>query len=190
MGPLSKAIEKELIKWSQKTTLLNRNSSSQYSSLIMQTPIGQAKKITGAWDRVAKKSQNKRGTFRILFEEEENVKEGTDDQIYDDYELYHEVEKSYLSQMEENDQFRVSDTMKYLKQRDETASTRKEVDRKASKNRKIRFNVHPKLLNFMASQGVSEIEARDEIVKNLFNCRANEVVEKQEQEHETYYIDM
>lgn len=47
---LEKEVEKDLIKWSQKTTLLNRtNSSAQYSSLIMQTPVGQAKKILTNW---------------------------------------------------------------------------------------------------------------------------------------------
>jgi hypothetical protein len=38
------------------------------------------------------------------------------------------------------------------------------VDRKASKNRKLRFNIHPKLLNFMPAYPPNLIEARDEIV--------------------------
>jgi hypothetical protein len=46
------------------------------------------------------------------------------------------------------------------------------VDRKASKNRKLRFNVHAKLLNFIPSRPANEIEARDEIVENIFNCKA------------------
>jgi hypothetical protein len=65
------------------------------------------------------------------------------------------------------------------------------VDRKASKNRKIRFNVHPKLLNFMPSQPSGEIEARDEIVENIFNCKATATATvKTRQDEETYYIDI
>jgi len=37
-----------MIKWSQKTVLSNI-SSSHYSSLIMQTPIGQTKKVLEQW---------------------------------------------------------------------------------------------------------------------------------------------
>lgn len=43
--------------------------------------------------------------------------------------------------------------MKYLKNKQANQLNhdrkQKDVDRKASKNRKIRFNVHTKLLNFM-----------------------------------------
>lgn len=62
------------------------------------------------------------------------------------------------------------------------------MDRKASKNRKLRFNVHPKLLNFLPSRPSNEIEARDEIVENIFNCKSGQP--QKAREEETYYIDM
>ena len=81
---ISRNTEKELIKWSHKTNLINV-SSSHYSSMLMQTPIGQAKKIVSNWDRVKAKCQHKRGTFRILCKEEANVRETADPQIFDDF---------------------------------------------------------------------------------------------------------
>ena len=54
----------------------------------MQTPVGQAKKIVANWDRVKNKCQQKRGTFRILFREEDNVRTTSDPQIFDDFELF------------------------------------------------------------------------------------------------------
>ena len=57
----------------------------------MQTPIGQAKKIVSSWDRAKNKCQHKRGTFRILFRDEENVRETSDAQIFDDFELFTEL---------------------------------------------------------------------------------------------------
>jgi len=62
-------MEEEIINWSQRTTLLrNSTSKSQYNSLMMQTPIGQAKKAIEDWDKVSKKCQQKRGPIKILFE--------------------------------------------------------------------------------------------------------------------------
>ena len=63
--------------------------------------------------------------------------------------------------------------MKHLKERSNRNANkvRKDVDRRASKNRKLRFNVHPKLLNFMPSQLDNTMEGRDEIVENIFNSR-------------------
>lgn len=51
----------------------------------------------------------------------------------------------------------MNDTLLYLKNREARGQKTKEVDRKASKNRKLRFNVHPKLLNFMPSRPSNEI---------------------------------
>lgn len=67
--------------------------------------------------------------------------------------------------------------MKYLKNKQANQLSiekkQKDVDRKASKNRKIRFNVHSKLLNFMPSCEENLIETREEIVRNMFNCNAS-----------------
>lgn len=54
----------------------------------------------------------------------------------------------------------MNDTLKYLQNKSKTKIS-KDVDRKASKNRKIRYNAHPKLLNFMPCQVQNFLEARD-----------------------------
>lgn len=94
-----------------------------------------------------------------------------------------------MSEVEDENDFRISDTLRYLKNREARGEKTKEVDRKASKNRKLRFNVHAKLLNFMPSRPANEIEARDEIVENIFNCKAG-VPSAKPREEETYYIDI
>lgn len=157
---------------------------------MMQTPVGQAKKVVAGWERVAAKAQAKRATFRILFEEEENVKVPTDKQIFDDFDLFTELERIYIAEVEDDNDFRISDTLRYLRNREARGEKLKQVDRKASKNRKIRFNVHPKLLNFMPSKTENLIEARDEIVENIFNCRSQLPQSQNGQQEETYYIDI
>lgn len=51
----------------------------------MHTPVGQTKKILANWDRVKNKCQQKRNTFKILFQGEENIRNNSDPQIFDDY---------------------------------------------------------------------------------------------------------
>jgi protein AATF/BFR2 len=46
---------------------------------------------------------------------------------------------------------------------------KKEVDRKASKNRKIRYVIHDKILNFLTPiENLYVFEGREAIVSNLF----------------------
>ena len=50
----------------------------------------------------------------------------------------------------------------------------KEVDRKASKNRKIRYVVHDKILNFLTpTDNLAVLEGRDAIVTNLFGASSS-----------------
>jgi hypothetical protein len=67
IGPSHKAVEQSIIKWSNKTALLSQISQSNYTSLLMQTPIGQAGKVLTSLDKVLPKSRLKRGVFRTLF---------------------------------------------------------------------------------------------------------------------------
>ena len=69
------------------------SSNKQYSYLIMQTPIGQANKVVENFERAANKSQQKRSTFKILFEPEENIRMPNCKEIYDDQDYFHELEK-------------------------------------------------------------------------------------------------
>ena len=50
----------------------------------------------------------------------------------------------------------------------------KEVDRRASKNRKIRYVVHDKILNFLTPiDNLIILEGREAIVKNLFGASSS-----------------
>lgn len=59
-------------------------------------------------------------------------------------------------------------TKRFLKKRINKKNLKKEVDRKASKNRKIRYIVHEKIVSFMVPLDLKQIEGRDAIVNSLF----------------------
>ncbi|KAI1932649.1 rRNA-processing protein bfr2 [Ophidiomyces ophidiicola] len=63
---------------------------------------------------------------------------------------------------------------------------KREVDTKASKGRKMKFNVHEKLQNFMAPEerGAWGDRAREEFFASLLGRRAREVLEEDEEDEE------
>jgi len=50
--------------------------------------------------------------------------------------------------------------------------TKRQVDTKASKGRKLRYDVHAKLVNFMPAVGLSLPPVADELFANLFGTLA------------------
>ena len=55
----------------------------------------------------------------------------------------------------------------------------KEVERRASKNRKIRYVVHDKILNFLTPiDNLGTLEGREAIVSNLFGANTSRMLSK------------
>ena len=97
-----------------------------------------------------------------------------DKEIYNDIDFYNFLLKEFLLNNEkdiENDKLdsenRYDLTMKYILNK--KAKVKKNVDTKASKNRKIRYDKHEKIINFMVPQiNTKESIGRDIIVNSLF----------------------
>ena len=97
-----------------------------------------------------------------------------DKEIYNDVDFYNFLLKEFLLNNEkdiENDKLdgenRYDLTMKYILNK--KAKVKKNVDTKASKNRKIRYDKHEKIINFMVPQiNTKESIGRDIIVNSLF----------------------
>lgn len=113
-----KAVEKSIIRWSNKTALLSQISQSNYTSLLMQTPIGQAGKVLSSFDKVLPKSRLKRSVFRQLFAPLEDIKLSTNDQIFDDFDLFHQMEKEFEEDIiKDEDGLLLNASRKYLQER-------------------------------------------------------------------------
>ena len=97
-----------------------------------------------------------------------------DKEIYNDIDFYNFLLKEFLLNNEKDistDQLdkdnRYDLTMKYILNR--KSKVKKNVDTKASKNRKIRYDKHEKIINFMVPQiNLKESVGRDIIVNSLF----------------------
>ncbi|EGR30148.1 hypothetical protein IMG5_140270 [Ichthyophthirius multifiliis] len=178
MDQLNPWMEENILKWSQKAQLLNTMYLKKSGMKgLLQTPIGQAQKAMEQFDKMLYKSQLKRNSFRILGENASNIQRDIDEEIYDDNDFYNELLKEYMTEIEENkevgqdgllfDSTRLYLLDRKLKQQEKKLKT---VDRKTSKARKIRYDVHQKLVNFMnpVQQEDYIIDGRIQIVQNIF----------------------
>ena len=111
-----------------------------------------------------------------------------DRNIYNDFDFYQILLKDFLTSNEgeegtqaandaEDDQYLLGAdlgmTQRFLEKRRKldqgVEKIKKEVDRRASKHRKIRYVIHEKLVNFMTPADNFDIqEGRESIVKSLF----------------------
>ena len=94
-----------------------------------------------------------------------------DEQIYDDADFYGLLLKELLEQKSQDSVAAANINLNFNLQRE--AKTRKIVDTKASKGRKLRYTVHEKLQNFMAPEDRSTWGERqtDELFGSLFGQR-------------------
>lgn len=85
-------------------------------------------------------------------------------ELLDDSEFYQQLLKEFFEAVDPTS----SETAFYALKRLQTKK-RKIVDRRASKSRKIRYNIHEKIVNFMAPQPVNLPEMAPKLFENLFS---------------------
>lgn len=145
--------------------------------------------------RIIEKTQLKRDTFRVLGRPVSDLHSDKDVQIFNDFDFYKVLLSDFLQSNEnEGNKNDVEDelseterhllgnadlsiTQKFIRKRQKMLDAAgqhkkmKQVDTKASKNRKIQYVVHDKIVNFTTPlDNLVELEGRDAIVKNLFGA--------------------
>jgi protein AATF/BFR2 len=115
---------------------------------------------------------------------EEGEEEEHDPEVFDDDDFYHQLLRELIDRKSAD----VTDPialgrhwLQIQRARAKADKKGKAVDTKASKGRKVRYDVHAKLVNFMApiyGDGAWKDEARDELFSSLFgNNRRKAAVE-------------
>ncbi|KAK9154753.1 hypothetical protein Sjap_002233 [Stephania japonica] len=162
-------------KWQRKTQVttgatgfkgkfqaLNQNISQQVSA-YMRDP-----------SRMINRMQLRRSTVGVLGDapdmsgctKEEGAIDDGDPELLDDSEFYQQFLKEFLESFDPTS----SETAFYALKRLQTKK-RKIVDRRASKSRKIRYNVHEKIVNFMAPESMSLPPEAPVLFDNLFGLK-------------------
>ncbi|CAL0304681.1 unnamed protein product [Lupinus luteus] len=98
---------------------------------------------------------------------EEEALTDADPELLDDSEFYQQLLKEFFETVDPSS----SEKAFYALKRMQTKK-RKIVDRRASKSRKIRYNVHEKIVNFMASQPMNLPPMAPMLFDNLFGLKS------------------
>jgi protein AATF/BFR2 len=121
-------------------------------------------------DRIIKRTQLKRTALKVCGKEEkpesekppeENAESETtrlrdrhlkdyDEEIFDDQDFYNQLLRELIDRKTSNISDPVELARKSIELQKLRSRTKKNVDTKASKGRKLRFNIHKPLVNFMA----------------------------------------
>uniref|UniRef100_A0A673LAN7 Protein AATF-like n=1 Tax=Sinocyclocheilus rhinocerous TaxID=307959 RepID=A0A673LAN7_9TELE len=163
-----------LQKWYDKTRLTTGKSKKGFGAFDRNI-LTQVEQVLMDKERLVRRTQTRRSEYRVLGKPEpitpeidRSITEGEaaelalkanvhlkdlDEEIFDDDDFYHQQLRELIerktSATDPNDQ--VAMGKQWLAIQKLRSKIKKKVDTKASKGRKIRFHIHSKLMNFMAS---------------------------------------
>ena len=188
-------------RWNDRTRLAAGNSllssggkqnSSSFGAFELST-LKQIQHILADTPRLVRRTQFKRTSYKVLGQketidkeeddedsnsenEESNLrkskfKEEYDCEIFDDDDFYHNLLRELIERKSGTSESQQDNWLQIQKLR--AKANRKKVDTRASKGRKIRYDIHAKLVNFMApvlnsTPGQISEEAKNELFSSLF----------------------
>lgn len=119
-------------------------------------------------DKLIRRTQQIKSTRSKIFGKGENLtdeEQEIDTEIFDDSTFYQQLLKSLIEEDATADPTEV--TRNWLKSREQNKK-RKVYDRKASKDRVLKYAVHEKLVDFVAPTEKEPPEYANDLFKNLF----------------------
>ncbi|XP_053384310.1 protein AATF-like [Mercenaria mercenaria] len=179
-------------KWYDKTRLAAGKVKGKSFSAFDQSAVVQINQILADKERLIKRTQLKRTVYRVLgtkpipdqpeilpsLQGEERVSDrdsskDNDVEIFDDDDFYHQLLRELIEKKTSDVSDPVALSRQWLEIQKLRSKNKKKVDNRASKGRKVRYDVHKKLVNFMAPEDNCKWsqEARDDLFKSLFGKR-------------------
>ncbi|XP_074610508.1 protein AATF-like isoform X1 [Acropora palmata] len=152
-------------KWSDKTRLASGRLTSKSFSSFDRSALAQINHILSDKDRLIKRTQLKRSAYRVLGKSKKEEKSEAlpsedqsdlhlkdyDPEIFDDDDFYHQLLRQFIEQKTSGSTDNPLEMgRQWLELQKLRKKVKRKVDTKASKGRKIRYNVHGKLVSFMA----------------------------------------
>lgn len=173
---LSRPRKEKLEKWSQKVRAVNDAPGKKSLTHSLAERLAETEHRLVKRTKVPRSCAPAQAAKRI----------GEDDNIYDDADFYQQLLKELVEQRTvDSNTEQASAVPSVMLTAAKDSKMRKNVDRKASKGRKMRFTVHEKLQNFMASEDRRSWEqgAIDRLFGTLFGQKL-ELDEGEESEDE------
>ena len=170
-----------------------KQKPSSFGAFELST-LKQIQHILSDTPRLVRRTQYKRSSYKVLGETDVLKDEETDEdssdsenkmnksqrkrtheeydcEIFDDDDFYHNLLRELIERKSGSDENQQDNWLQIQKLR--ARAGRRKVDTRASKGRKIRYDIHAKLVNFMAPvinslPGQISEEAKNELFNSLF----------------------
>lgn len=164
-------------KWNDKTRV-TQMGSKDFSS-FEQSTLKQIETVLADKNRLLKRTRTKRSNYHILGEDDyepdtKQAKMDESSEIFDDDDFYHQLLRELLERKTSDVTDPVQLSRQWIQLQKERNRMKKTVDTKASKGRKVRYDIHQKLVNFMMP--IDNVtwtdEARSELLVSLFGKKA------------------
>lgn len=160
-------------KWNEKT----RITSGKLNKGMSETTLKQIEFALNDKEKLLKKSRLKRSEYKIVGKEQ--VTEDSDgrriqdydSEIYDDDDFYHQLLRDLIEYKSSDITDPIQLSKQWIKLQNMRRKMKRKIDTRATKGRRIRYNVHNKLVNFMAPITANDTwtdHAKDELYSSLF----------------------
>ena len=170
---------KTLNYWYDKTKLLSNKVDKSFST-FERPVVEQIEQILADRDRLIKRTRTKRSEYYVLGSNQVDTTSekqhdshltDMDVELFDDDDFYQQLLQQFIQQKtmtSSTDSHSLN--RQWLKVQRMHSKIKKTVDTKASKGRKVRYHVHPKLVSFMSSHDKSSWshDSRNQLVRSVF----------------------
>lgn len=165
------ARRESLAHWGDRTQKLGTSWDSMQTSVLQQVDQIMTNKV-----RLVNRTRVKRSEYKVLGDEDIQLETETHHpNIFDDSDFYHQLLRELIERKTSGATDAGNNGRQWLQIQKLRSKLKKKVDTKASKGRKIRYDVHSKLVNFMAPviprEGHMEESAKNELFSSLFGAR-------------------
>ena len=180
-----KKVRNEVMDEWYHSTLFTTGSNSKdvkksLESAEQQPPSIQIQQIIANKKRLIRRTQLKRSDYKIIgktvpeTETEDTVEKREADydaEIFDDDDFYHQMLRELIESKSSESTGSLLLSRKWQEIQKMRSKMKKKVDTRASKGRKIRFEIHKELVNLMAPVFNHEVteESKDQLFKSLFH---------------------
>lgn len=132
--------------WNDRTRIVGKTGFSAFETSVTR----QIEHILADKSRLVKRTKLKRNAYDIIGTETNDDNETYNDEIFDDDDFYHQLLRELIERKTSSVTDPIALGQQWLQLQKVRAKAKKKVDTRASKGRKTRYDIHAKLVNFMA----------------------------------------
>ena len=147
---------------------------SNHNMLIELQLLCKVDQVMAVPGRVVGRTRVKRSEYRVLGDDQQEGEDGEDPEVFDDSDFYHTLLRDLIDRKTGGGGAEGDEGRQWLKVQRLRSKMKKKVDTRASKGRKVRYDIHSKLVNFMAPVPEAnqwQDSAKNELFSSLFGVR-------------------